>query len=525
MNYSNPVLRGMYPDPSMCAGPNGKYYLVTSTFQYFPGVPVFESDDLINWKQVGHCLTRKSQLLLEKNNTCSGIYAPQIRYNKGRFYMVVTNVENIGNFYVYTDDIYGEWSEPIIVEQDGIDPSLFFDDDGKVYFISNGNDAEGRGYIQYSQIDIETGKKITENKPLWYGTGGRFIEAPHLYKFGEYYYLLNAEGGTEYGHMVNYARSKNIDGPYEACPQNPVLTNRNLGGYQLQGAGHGDLVQTADGSWWFCHLAFRQTDKYMPYHHLGRETCMEPVVWDNNGWFYIGTKNTMPSETLEGENVASGYNQFMGYGKALLEVEVPFKHDFKAQNLEYTKTFENLSTSLDWNYICNPDYSKYKLSKNCFELTAGEKTIDTPAGSPTFIGIRQCEFSESMEVTCTLTDGTIASKAGMTIYMDNNHHYDVFIEKQDDSYYACSKVTIGPASCIKQRIKIEKNEIKIKIISNPYGYDFAVINKDSYISMGSGESRYLSSEVAGGFTGVYIGLFAENNGKALFTDFKTEHKL
>ena len=124
MKYQNPVLRGMYPDPSMCAGPNGKFYLVTSTFQYFPGVPVFESEDLINWKQVGHCLTRESQLLVPNNDTNSGIYAPTIRYNKGRFYMVVTNVSNIGNFYVYTDDIYGEWSDPIKVEQDGIDPSL-----------------------------------------------------------------------------------------------------------------------------------------------------------------------------------------------------------------------------------------------------------------------------------------------------------------------------------------------------------------------------------------------------------------
>jgi alpha-N-arabinofuranosidase len=288
MKFQNPVLRGMYPDPSMCAA-NGKYYMVCSTFSYFPGVPLFESDDLINWKQIGHCLTRKSQLLLENSSTTGGgIYAPTIRFNNGRFYMVVTNVSNIGNFYVWTDDIYGEWSDPIKVEQDGIDPSLFFDDDGKVYFISNGNDKTGRGYIQISQIDIETGNKLSENEPLWYGTGGRYIEAPHMYKFNGYYYLLNAEGGTEYGHMVNYARSKNLKGPFEPCPANPVLTNRNLGGYQLQGAGHGDIVQVADGTWWFCHLAFRQIDKYMPFHHLGRETCMEPVIWKDD-WFYIGT--------------------------------------------------------------------------------------------------------------------------------------------------------------------------------------------------------------------------------------------
>ena len=133
------------------------------------------------------------------------------------------------------------------------------------------------------------------------------MEAPHLYKIGEYYYLLNAEGGTEYGHMVNYARAKNIKGPYEPFPQNPVLTNRNMGGYQLQGAGHGDILQTSDGNWWFCHLAFRQIDKYMPFHHLGRETCIEPVTW-NDGWFYTGTEYDKAADTFYGEKTANGYN-------------------------------------------------------------------------------------------------------------------------------------------------------------------------------------------------------------------------
>lgn len=141
--YKNPVLRGMYPDPSMCFA-NGKFYLVCSSFQYFPGVPLFESDDLINWTQIGHCLTRRTQLPLAENSTSAGIYAPTIRFHQGRFYMVTTNVSGMGNFYVYTDDIYGEWSEPVLVEQDGIDPSLFFDDDGAVYFISNGSDDNGR---------------------------------------------------------------------------------------------------------------------------------------------------------------------------------------------------------------------------------------------------------------------------------------------------------------------------------------------------------------------------------------------
>ncbi len=538
MKYQNPVLRGMYPDPSMCAA-NGKFYMVCSTFQYFPGVPLFESEDLINWHQIGHCLTRKSQLLLDKNNTNSGIYAPTIRYNKGRFYMVVTNVSNIGNFYVWTDDIYGEWSEPVIVEQDGIDPSLFFDDDGKVYFISNGNDKDGRGFIQMSQIDIETGKKITENEPLWYGTGGRYIEAPHMYKFGDYYYLLNAEGGTEYGHMVNYARSRNIRGPFEPCPANPILTNRNLGGYQLQGAGHGDIVQAGDGSWWFCHLAFRQVDKYMTFHHLGRETCMEPVYWED-GWFYIGTKNDGPIDCACGAITANGYNLNQGYGKALLEVEAPDAHHFEPQKLSYKKTFANLSTKLDWCYICNPNFENYTLGEDSFELRSqtaeqGGLTIDTPAGSPTFVGIRQCEFEETISCKVKLgasgdcpvgtdcSDGTISTnpEAGLSIYMDCNHHYDLYLTKRGDKYYVECRVKIGPACQVKNSVELPSglDAADLKVISAPYGYDFYANGQH----LAHADSRYLSSEVAGGFTGVFIGLYAQNGAIGTFTGFEVEH--
>jgi len=525
MNYKNPVLRGMYPDPSMCAA-NGKFYLVCSTFQYFPGVPVFESEDLINWKQIGHCLTRQSQLLVEKNNTNSGIYAPTIRFNNGRFYMVVTNVDNLGNFYVYTDDIYGEWSEPIKVEQGGIDPSLFFDDDGKVYFISNGNDKDGRGFIQMSEIDISNGKKLSENEPLWYGTGGRFIEAPHMYKIGDYYYLLNAEGGTEYGHMVNYARSRNIKGPYEPCPLNPVLTNRNMGGYPLQGAGHGDLVQAEDGTWWFCHLAFRQTDLYMTYHHLGRETCMEPVIWKDD-WFYIGTPYTKAENTACGTVVGNGYNEKQGYGQALLEVACPENHSFAPQQLSFEKTFENTSSKLDWNFICNPDENKYKLSSDSFELRSGALTIDTPKGSPTFIGIRQSEFTENCQVTCELRNlpvlvqnDDIPGQAGLSAYLDPNHHYDVYLEQRGDDTYAVLKVTIGPATCVKNEVRLNAPKAVLKIAAAPYGYTFYADD----VNLGYAETRYLSSEVAGGFTGVFWGLYAQNNATAKFTGFKASHQ-
>ncbi|MBQ8011048.1 MAG: family 43 glycosylhydrolase, partial [Oscillospiraceae bacterium] len=176
MKYRNPVISGFFPDPSICRA-GDTYYLVCSSFQFFPGVPLFESRDLVNWTQIGHVLTRESQLPLQNANSVGGIYAPTIRYNNGRFYMVTTNVTNGGNFYVWTDDIHGEWSDPIYVEQGGIDPSLYFED-SKAYFMSNGTDEQGIARIYQCEIDITTGRKLTEAVPVWEGCGGRFLESP-----------------------------------------------------------------------------------------------------------------------------------------------------------------------------------------------------------------------------------------------------------------------------------------------------------------------------------------------------------
>lgn len=491
MKYQNPVLRGMYPDPSVCRAGN-KFYMVTSTFHFFPGVPIFESDDMITWKQIGHVLTRKSQLLLENIGASGGIYAPNIRYHNGRFYMVVTNVSNIGNFYVWTDDIYGEWSDPICVEQTGIDPTLFFDDDGKTYFVSNGNDENGVGYIQISEIDIETGKKLSENKPLWYGTGGRYIEAPHVYKIGEYYYVLDAEGGTEYGHMVNYARSKNLMGPYEPCPANPVLTNRDMGGYQLQGAGHGDIVEAPDGTWWFCHLAFRQVDKFMPFHHLGRETCIEPVYW-KDGWFYIGTN-----------------------GQALLQTQVDSCHEVGVQNFNYEKNFENLTLKNDWNFLRNPDFENYKITSDSIELKSSEITLNE-SKSPTWIGVRACEFEEDFSCNVECHEG----EAGLSIMMDENHHYEIFILNKGGTCTANLRLRIGPCDYIKKSIPLKSDSSKLRVVSNNYSYSFYADD----VILGNADTRYLSSEVAGGFTGVYNGLYAVGKGEwSKFKDLKIIHK-
>ena len=268
----NPIIPGFHPDPSIVRV-DDDYYIVNSSFQYFPGVPIFHSKDLINWEQIGNVLDRPTQLPLKGTGSWTGIYAPTIRYNEGTFYMITTNIGNGGNFLVTSENPEGPWSEPKVLEQGGIDPSLYFEDE-KVYMVSNPDNV-----ITLCEIDPKSGKRLTPGKPLWRGTGGRYPEGPHIYKKDGYYYLLISEGGTELAHHLTIARSKDIYGPYEANPNNPILTNCNMKGQGLnvQGTGHGDFVQAKDGSWWVVFLAYRHFGG--SYHHMGRETFLAPVEW------------------------------------------------------------------------------------------------------------------------------------------------------------------------------------------------------------------------------------------------------
>ena len=203
--YKNPVIPGFNPDPSICRVGND-FYLVTSSFEYFPGLPIYHSKDLINWQQIGHCLTRDSQLPLHKVNASGGLFAPTIRYHDGLFYVMCTNVSAGGNFFCTATDPAGTWSEPIWVEVNGIDPEIFWDDNGKTYFVTQGN----IGIVGVTEIDVKTGKVLSPVRLVWGGMGGRFPEAPHFYKKDGYYYLLIGEGGTEYMHSATIGRSRQL---------------------------------------------------------------------------------------------------------------------------------------------------------------------------------------------------------------------------------------------------------------------------------------------------------------------------
>lgn len=485
MRYTNPVIKGFYPDPSVCEV-NGKYYLVCSSFQYFPGVPLFESDDLVNWKQIGHVLTRKSQIMLEGIASSGGVFAPTIRYNNGRFYMITTNDTTHQNFYVYTDDIYGEWSEPVFVEQDGIDPSLYFENE-RAYFMSNGTDCKGNSGVVQCEIDIKTGQKLTESRCIWQGSGGRFLESPHLYKINGTYYLMAAEGGTEYGHMITLARSDNVWGTFKGCPHNPIITNRNKAPCIIQGIGHGDLVRDKYGDWHILCLGFRQQGDWMPYHNLGREVFLVPVTFTEDGWFYGGNDGTA-------------------------EESYELKGDFTQLDRKYF-TFENTEWNKEWCFLRHPAEENYELSENKAVLHGTHITLDDIA-SPTFVGLRQRDFNGCVSVRVRLDGG----EAGITAYMCENEHYEIALRQTEVGFEIIERLNIGDVKQIRNDAAISGSVAILKLYMSNYSYSFAAVTPNGEINLGSAQTKYLSSEVSNGFTGVVLGLYA-TGGSAEFTDF------
>ena len=293
-DYRNPVLPGFHPDPSVVRV-GADFYLVTSTFGWFPGIPVYHSTDLVNWRLIGHAIDRPGMLDLAGLQLVNdGVYAPAIEHHGGRFYIFNTCVRCGGNFYVTATDPAGPWSDPVWIDVPGIDPSLFVDDDGSAWVVNNdapqgGSKYEGHRALWIQRIDLENGRMVgprtqlvdggvkPEDKPIW-------PEGPHIYKVDGWYYLNAAEGGTAEGHAQTIYRSRAIAGPYEPGPTNPTLTQRDLPGdrpERVEATGHADLIELADGSWWATFLATRPFAGQSTL--LGRETWLLPVTW-RDGW-------------------------------------------------------------------------------------------------------------------------------------------------------------------------------------------------------------------------------------------------
>ena len=501
--YWNPVLPGFYPDPSVCRV-GDDYYMVNSTFCFFPGVPVHHSRDLIHWEQIGHCITRPAQTRLQNIGVWNGIYAPTIRHHDGTFYMVTTNVSDRGNFYVTTKDPAGEWSDPIWVREGGIDPDLFFDDDGKTYLLT----AQGAGEIHLAEIDLKTGRLLSRSEIIWRGTGGRCAEGPHMYRKDGWYYLMIAEGGTEYGHCETIARSRNLRGPFEGCPSNPILSHALARGYQnpIQGTGHADLIQAHDGSWWLVCLAFRPLNGF--HHVLGRETFLAPVKWDENGWPVVNGNGAISLEmdvpTLPQVPVAEG-------------------HAAQVQRGHVSTKFDEPELGLEWNYLGAPRTENYSLTERpgWLRLKASPVSINSN-DSPTWVGRRQqqIDFTATTKLDASgLKDG---DEAGLTVYMCMSSHYDVAVRKRDGKFFLILRYKLNRLEHTEKEIALESPVVFLRTTGNKDVYSFFwSADGSSFGKLGEMDASYLSSETAGGFTGIYLALYAQSqpNARGGYADF------
>lgn len=374
----NPILSGFYPDPSICRVGEW-FYLVTSTFAYFPGIPVFRSRNLAQWEQIGNILTRESQLPLQGCEHNEGIYAPTLRWHKGTFYLITTNVSGGGNFIVTAKNPQGPWSESHFLENArGIDPSLFFDEDGTCYYIGQRENSRGGRYngdceIWIQKLDLQTFRLEGEAHPVLYGFQRNAIwpEGPHLYKRNGYYYIFHAEGGTAEHHSEMVARSKNIFGPYEYAGTNPILTHRHLGkNAEITCVGHCDLTEDEQGNWFMVVLGCRPVDGKT---FLGRETFLAKVEWEDD-WPVVNP----------------------GVGILEKEICLPGEKDNSMPgelNEVRNYSFKNMTDKKlppDFMMLRNPQPNAYTIDEQeeCLKLPAKAVAIGDN-GSPSYVAVRQ----------------------------------------------------------------------------------------------------------------------------------------
>ena len=499
----NPILSGFYPDPSLCAV-GDDFYLVNSTFSYFPGIPIMHSRDLAHWEQIGNVMDRASQLPLQGCGHSEGLYAPAIRYHDGVFYVICTNVSGGGNFIVTAADPAGPWSEPYYLpEAAGIDPSLFFDEDGTCYYIGThpnpkGCRYDGDWFIWIQELDLKTMRLVGEAKDVWNGAMRHVVwpEGPHLYKKDGYYYILHAEGGTEFRHAVAVCRSRSIWGPYENNPCNPILTHRHLGkDYPVQCAGHGDLVETPAGEWFMAALAVRPLEGHTT---LGRETFLARVVWED-GWPVVNPGIGRLTETVE-TSLAEWKTE-----KMCFEESICYRFG----------EMDRLGDA--FLFLRNPDPDSYSLcAGEGLRLSFGGCALSRQA-SPVYVGLRQRHHHFRMEAIVCFPVCKGQGEAGIALVQSNEYHLRLALTRDE----ASQAVQIGVYLCehgvdrrfAGQTLFVPQTEGRVEI-----GLSLEVRGLVAAVkASGSGgevkvaedvDIRSLSTETAGGFVGCTVGLYA-----------------
>jgi alpha-N-arabinofuranosidase len=495
--FANPILSGMNPDPSICRV-GADFYLVTSSFEYFPGVPIYHSRDLVSWTQIGHALTSQRQLDLTGVYSSGGIYAPTLRHHAGRFTMITTLVgspKRGGNFFVTADDPRGPWSDPVWLDKEGFDPSLLFAD-GEAYYLRDGKGpTQDHPRVYQARIDPASGARREPMQVIWEGTGGIWPEGAHVYKLKGRYYLFAAEGGTEYGHAEMVARSDAPFGPFQPSPRNPILTHRDRREHPIQATGHADLVELDDGSWWAVFLGVRPLDR--GFQHLGRETFLAPVRWSPDGWPTIGDG-----------------------GRVELRMPAPALPPQPPAPTAARDDFDRPALSLAWNFVRNPNPDDVSLAARpgFLRINGSAVTLDDVA-SPAAIVQRQRHFRVRCRAALEFTPREANEEAGLTVRASDAFHYDLAIRRSGAGREAVLTSRVAGASTVVGRAPIPDGAVMLEVSADETSYTFAIGDGGGRQVVGALPTRALAAEAIGKhgknhFTGAMLGLYATGHGRA-----------
>lgn len=512
----NPILKGFCPDPSIIRA-EGKYYIATSTFEWWPGVRLFESQDLKNWKQISSPLKRRSQLDLIGDPPSGGVWAPCLSYDGNRYYLVYTDVKtkkgrfyNTNNYVVWTDDIYGEWSEPVYLNSIGFDPSLFHDTDGKKYLVNMINGFKG---ITVQELTTDTLIPVGERVKVYGGSGIGCLEGPHIYHIGEWYYLIVAEGGTGYDHCVTLARAKSVYGPYETCPDNPILTSDRDG--VLQKCGHADIVETPEHEWYMVHLCSRPV-KEASGCILGRETAIQKMILDKDGWFRTYNKSRFGAEeTKEPTGVSYDDNDHTDDTMAV------YHDSFDKGVIDVTYS------SLRW------DYNKFAhIDKEaCRLVLRGEESLNS-LHHVSLLATRQQSFGCMAETRMDFKPQSYQQLAGIVYMYDNLNFYLLgkSLNEAGERVLVLLKSDKGDIVDMTEPVIIDRDDpVRLRIDTDGVNISFSYAFEDKWTTLeAKGETHILTDEYCRGFTGAHIGMYIhdmlEKKAEAIYDYWHIENR-
>ncbi|MGD9929379.1 MAG: glycoside hydrolase family 43 protein [Mangrovibacterium sp.] len=490
-NFRNPILPGFNPDPSVCRV-GDDYYLVTSSFTWFPGIPIYHSKDLVNWKLIGHGITRPDQFDFDKITDDNGIWAVTIRYHEGLFYLITTCNRCGGNFYITAKDPAGEWSDPVWLEEaEGIDPSLFWEDDGTCYYTGNSwgftKSWSSQCAVWTQELDLENQTLVGKRKFLTYGhaNNARYAEGPHIYKIDGKYLLLMSEGGSAYNHAISAHHGNNILDTYIADQVNPVLTHRQLGkDYPVHTIGHADLVQTQHGDWWAVALGIRDI---AGKSGLTRETFLCKVEFEN------GTPIFNP-----------------GYGKVRLAQERPALPWSPLYEEATKEDFDTDSLSLKWHTIRTPKQSFYSLKDGSLSLHLLPEVTDSMVHSSMLIQrIKDQDYSATTKLSFSTKKDN--EQAGLIMYRNNNSYYLLLKEKSRlvlIRKFQGKRVEV--ASC-----DYDKKDVFLRVDAEGRKIQFCFgTSPETMTKLGEPQDLEVLAEGNGNrFNGPGVGVYATSNGQ------------